>query len=57
MKRSRYYVSVCIAGLILSLIGLIGANSDVSLKDIVTCQYNVTIYRKTGENHVQSNAS
>ena len=22
-----------------------------------TCQYNVTIYRKTGENHVQSNAS
>lgn len=36
MKRSRYYVSVCIAGLILSLIGLIGANSDVSLKDIVT---------------------
>lgn len=39
MKRSRYYVSVCIAGLILSLIGLIGANSDVSLKDIVTLNF------------------
>ncbi len=36
MKRSRYYVLACIAGLILSFIGLIGANSDVSLKDLVS---------------------
>lgn len=39
MKRSRYYVSVCTAGLILSLIGLIGANSHISLKDIVTLNF------------------
>lgn len=39
MKRSRYYVSACIAGLILSFIGLIGANSDVSLKDLVTLNF------------------
>lgn len=45
MKRSHYYVSVCIAGLILSLIGLIGANSDVSLKNIVTLNFVFDISR------------
>lgn len=39
MKRSRYYVFACIAGLILSFVGLIGANSDVSLKDLVTLNF------------------
>ena len=39
MKRSRYYVFACIAGLIVSFIGLIGANSDVSLKDLVTLNF------------------
>ncbi len=45
MKRSRYYVLVCITGLILSLIGLIGANSDVSLKDLVTLNFVFDIPR------------
>ena len=45
MKRSRYYVLACIAGLILSFIGLIGANSDVSLKDLVTLNFVFDIPR------------
>lgn len=45
MKRSRYYVLACIAGLILSFIGLIGANSDVSLKDLVTLNFIFDIPR------------
>ena len=47
MKRSRYYVLACIAGLILSFIGLIGANSDVSLKDLVTLNFVFDIPRKS----------
>lgn len=48
MKRSRYYVLACIAGLILSFIGLIGANSDVSLKDLVTLNFVFDIPRIKG---------
>ena len=38
-------VLACIAGLMLSFIGLIGANSDVSLKDLVTLNFVFDIPR------------
>ncbi len=44
MKRSRYYISVCIIGLLASLLGLILANSDVSFKDLVS--FNFTLISK-----------
>ena len=39
MKRSRYYIGACIVGLIVSLSGLVLANSRVSLKDLVTFNF------------------
>lgn len=45
MKRSRYYLSACIIGAVISLIGLIGANSDVPLKDLVTLNFVLDIQR------------
>ncbi len=45
MKRSRYYLLACILGLLVSLIGLIIANSDVSLKDLVTLNFILDIHR------------
>lgn len=45
MKRSQYYVTVCILGLVLSFVGLIGVNSDVTLKDLVTFSFVFDIQR------------
>lgn len=45
MKRSRYYLWSCIMGAIVSLIGLIGANSNVSLKDLVTLNFVLDVHR------------
>ena len=45
MKRSRYYLWACIMGAIISLIGLIGANSNVSLKDLVTLNFVLDVHR------------
>lgn len=45
MKRSRYYIGACIVGLIVSLSGLVLANSRVSLKDLVTFNFILDIQR------------
>ena len=45
MKRSRYYLWACIMGALISLIGLIGANSSVSLKDLVTLNFVLNVHR------------
>lgn len=45
MKRSRYYLWACIMGALISLIGLIGANSNVSLKDLVTLNFVLDVHR------------
>lgn len=45
MKRSRYYLWACIMGALISLIGLIGANSNVSLKDLVTLNFVFDVHR------------
>ena len=45
MKRSRYYLWACIMGTLISLIGLIGANSNVSLKDLVTLNFVLDVHR------------
>lgn len=42
MKRSHYYLVACIIGLLVSLVGLISANSDVSFKDLIT--FNFILY-------------
>lgn len=45
MKRSRYYLWACIMGALISLIGLIGANSNLSLKDLVTLNFVFDVHR------------
>ena len=45
MKRSRYYLLACILGFFISLIGLIGADSDVPLKDLVTLNFVLDVHR------------
>lgn len=45
MKRSRYYLWACIIGALISLIGLIGANSNVSLKDLITLNFIYDLQR------------
>ena len=45
MKRSQYYLWACIMGVLISLIGLIGANSNVSLKDLVTLNFVFDVHR------------
>ena len=45
MKRSQYYLWACFMGALISLIGLIGANSNVSLKDLVTLNFVFDVHR------------
>lgn len=45
MKRSHYYIGACITGLIVSLIGLVLANSEVPLKDLITFNFILDIQR------------
>ena len=47
MKRSRYYLLACILGLLISLLGLISANSEVSLKNLVTLDFVIDRHRLT----------
>lgn len=39
MKPSRYYTVACMAGLIISIIGLIGSNSEVSIKELISMNF------------------
>ena len=45
MKRSQYYLWACIMGALIRLIGLVGANSNVSLKDLVTLNFVFDVHR------------
>ena len=45
MKRSRYYIVACIIGFMISLFGLILANSEVSLKELVTLDFVIDVPR------------
>ena len=45
MKRAKFYVGVCVTAAVGSLIGLVLANSDVSIKDIITLNFVLDIPR------------
>lgn len=45
MKRSRYYISACIIGLLVSLLGLILANSDISFKELISFDFTFDIQK------------
>ena len=45
MKRAKFYVGVCITASAASLIGLVLANSDVSIRDIITLNFVLDIPR------------
>lgn len=45
MKRSRYYIIACIMGLLVSLLGLILSNSNVSFKDLISFNFTFEIQR------------
>lgn len=45
MKRSHFYIVACVIGSLISLMGLIVTNSDVSLKDLVTLNFVLDIPR------------
>ena len=45
MKRSHYYLFACIVGGIISLVGLIAVNCNVSLKDIATLKFVFDVHR------------
>ena len=48
MKRAKFYVEVCVTAAAGSLIGLVLANSEVSIKDVITLNfvlYNPRIIR------------
>lgn len=45
MKRAKFYVWVCLTAAIASLLGLILANSEVSVKDLITLNFALNIPR------------
>ncbi len=45
MKRSKFYVRVCIVALFVSVVGLIGVNAEVSIKDLFTFNFVLDIVR------------
>lgn len=45
MKQSHYYVAICIIGFILSLIGIIWVNSDLSFKDLIEFRFELDLLR------------
>lgn len=45
MKRSKFYVRICIIVLLISVVGLIGVNTEVSLKDLFTLNFVLDIAR------------
>lgn len=45
MKRSKFYVRVCIVALFVSVVGLIGVNTEVSIKDLFSLNFVLDIVR------------
>lgn len=45
MKRAKFYVGVCVTAAAGSLIGLVLANSEVSIKDLITLNFVLDIPR------------
>lgn len=45
MKRSNYYILWCIIGFLISILGIVICNSQVSLKDLITFNFIVDIPR------------
>lgn len=45
MKRSNLYIASCIIGLVISVIGLMLSNNQVSIRDIITRNYYLDINR------------
>lgn len=45
MKRSNYYILWCIIGFVVSILGIVICNSQVSLKDLITFNFTVDIPR------------
>lgn len=45
MKRSKFYVRICIIALFVSVVGLIGVNTEVSIKDLITFNFVLDIVR------------
>lgn len=45
MKRSRFYVIWCIIGLLISIIGIVICNSQVSLKELIAFNFIIDIAR------------
>lgn len=43
MKRANYYIMWCIIGFLISILGIIVCNSQVSLKDIITFNFTLNI--------------
>ena len=45
MKRSKFYVRICVVALFVSVVGLIGVNTEVSIKDLITFNFVFDIVR------------
>ncbi len=45
MKRAHFYIIWCIIGILLSIIGIVTCNSQVSLKDLIALNFTVDIPR------------
>lgn len=45
MKRARFYIVWCIIGFLISIIGLVICNSQVSLKELITFKFIIDISR------------
>lgn len=45
MKRSKFYLGVSVVALFLSVLGLIGVNTEVSIKDLITFDFVLDIER------------
>lgn len=45
MKRSKFYVRICAVALFVSVVGLIGVNTEVSIKDLITFNFVFDIVR------------
>ena len=45
MKRSKFYVRICVVALFASVVGLIGVNTEVSIKDLITLNFVLDMVR------------
>lgn len=46
MKRANYYILWCIIGFLISILGIVICNSQVSLKDLITFNFMYTVNHK-----------